>query len=141
MLLLRVPEARTELLPLLSEDEDVAHAGLRGLLVALRRSPDSAAEALMPELPGDGERGLLAGLLVDEREWPDLSAQIDEWRRRLEIRRRKRRIHLVTRAIVEAQAAGDPCLPTLEAELESLQRQARAVRELASARPATQPEQ
>jgi len=139
-LLLRVPEARAELLPLLVEDEDVAHAGYRELLAALRRAPDSPAEALMPELAGDGERGLLAGLLVDDREWPDLPAQIDEWRRRLDIRRRKRRLRQVTRAIVEAQAAGDPSLPTLEAELESLQRQARAVRELASARPETQPE-
>ncbi len=139
-LLLRAPESRAELLPLLVEDEDVAHAGLRGLVAALRSAPDALAEALMTELPGDGERGLLAGFLVDEREWPDLPAQIDEWRRRLEIRRRKRRLRQVTRAIVEAQAAGDPSLPTLEAELESLQREARAVRELASARPATQPE-
>ena len=123
-----------------TEDEDLAHAGLRELVAALRRAPDSPAEALMTELSGDGERGLLAGLLVDDREWPDLAAQIDEWRRRLEIRRRKRRIRQVTRAIVEAQAAGDPSLPTLEAELESLQREAQAVRELASARPATQPE-
>jgi len=139
-LLLRVPEARAELLPLLADDEDVTHGGLRALVAALRRAPECPAEALMSELAGEGERGLLAALLVDEREWPHLTAQIDEWRRRIEIRRRKRRIHQVTRAIVEAQAAGDPSLPRLEAELESLQREARAVHELASARPATQPE-
>ena len=139
VLLLRVAEARAELLPLL-DDDDVGHGGLRALMAALRRAPETTPEALMPELAGEGERGLLAGLLMDERDWPDWTAQVDEWRRRIEIRRRKRRIRQVTRAIVDAQTAGDPSLPTLEAELDHLQREARAVRELASARPATQPE-
>jgi len=138
-LLLRVQEARAELLPHL-EEEDVAHPGLRALVAALKRAPEGLPEALMPDLPGEGERGLLAGLLVDDREWPDLPAQIRELRRRFEIRRRKRHIRHVTQAITEAQAAGDPSVPRLEAELESLQREARAVRELTAARPAVQPE-
>jgi DNA primase len=140
LLLLRVDDARGRLLSLL-DDEDVMHAGLRAIVAALKRVPDAAAEALMPDLPGEGERGLLAALLVDEREWPDPSAQIDEVARRLEIRRRKRRLRQVTRAIAEAQAAGDPSLPVLEAEMESLQREARAVRELSAARPAREREQ
>jgi hypothetical protein len=45
----------------------------------------------------------------------------------------------VTRAIIEAQASGDPALPALEDELRGLQRdlqrEAEAVRELALARP------
>jgi hypothetical protein len=45
----------------------------------------------------------------------------------------------VTRAIIDAQAGGDPALPALENELRSLQRdlqrEAEAVRELALARP------
>ena len=139
VLLLRVPEARAELLPLL-EEEDVAHPGLRALMGALRHAPEGPVEALMPELASEGERGLLAGLLMDERDWPGWSAQIDEWRRRIDIRRRKRRIHQVTRAIVDAQTGGDPSQATLDTELESLQREAQAVRELSSARPATQPE-
>jgi hypothetical protein len=45
----------------------------------------------------------------------------------------------VTRAIIDAQATGDPALPALEDELRGLQRdlqrEAEAVRELALARP------
>jgi hypothetical protein len=45
----------------------------------------------------------------------------------------------VTRAIIDAQATGDPALPALEGELRSLQRdlqrEAEAVRELALTRP------
>ena len=134
-LLLRAPEAREQLLPVL-EDDDVAHPGLRAVLAALRRTAESAPEALMQELPGEHERGLLAGLLVDEREWPDLAAQIAEIHRRFEIRHRKRRLRQVTQAIAEAQAAGDPALAQLEAELESLQHQASAVRALSATRPA-----
>ena len=135
-----MPEARTELLPLLEEGEDASpHAG------CARSSPRSgarptAAETLMPELEDDGERGLLAGLLVDDREWPDLSAQIDEWRRRLRSAWRKRRVHQVTRAIrrgadgrrsFRADAGGPG--------LESLQREAQAVRDLTSTRPPPSP--
>lgn len=138
-LLLHVEEARTELLPLL-EEEDVAHPGLRLLLIALHRSPASVPEALMAELPDDGARGLLAALLVEERRWVDTHSHVAELKRRYHIRHRKERVRRVTRAIVEAQAAGDPALPALEEELRSLQRdlqrEAEAVRELALARPA-----
>jgi DNA primase len=134
-LLLHVEEARVELLPVL-EDEDVAHAGLRALLAGLRRQPASPPQALMAELPGDAERGLLAALLMEERQWPDLPGQIQEFRKRAEIRRRKKQIREVSQAIARAQATGDPALPQLEDELRSLQQQAEAVRELALSRPA-----
>jgi DNA primase len=137
-LLLQVDEARAELLPLL-EEEDVAHLGLRLVLAALRRTPDGAPEALMAELPGDRERGLLAALLVEERKWVDTHSHVVELKRRYHIRHRKHRVHQVTRAIIDAQATGDPALPALEEELRSLQRdlqrEAEAVRELALARP------
>jgi DNA primase len=133
-LLLHVEEARAELLPVL-EDEDVAHAGLRALLAGLRRQPAGPPEALMAELPGDAERGLLAALLMEERQWPDLPGQIQEFRKRAEIRHRKKRIREVSQAIARAQATGDPALPQLEDELRSLQQQAEAVRELALSRP------
>jgi DNA primase len=137
-LLLRVDEARAPLLPLLP-DEDVIHPGLRAILVALRRVPEGAPEALMSELAGEAERGLLAGLLVEEPQWPDLPTQIEELRRRLDIRRRKRRIHQVAQAITQAQTAGDPAPPVLEAELTHLQREAQAVRDLTVARPHPNP--
>ena len=136
-LLLQVEEARVSLLPGI-EDDDIAHPGLRALLAALREAPGSPAEALMTALPGDGERGLLAALLLEERSWPDVRQQIGELQRRYEIRRRKKRIRQVTQAIIEAQATGDPALPQLQAELGQLQREAEAVREL-SLTPAAGP--
>ena len=136
-LLLQVKEARVSLLPGI-EDDDIAHPGLRALLAALREAPGSPAEALMTALPGDGERGLLAALLLEERSWSDVRQQIGELQRRYEIRRRKKRIRQVTQAIIEAQATGDPALPQLQAELGQLQREAEAVREL-SLTPAAGP--
>jgi len=136
-LLLQVEEARVSLLPCI-EDDDIAHPGLRALLAALREAPGSPAEALMTALPGDGERGLLAALLLEERNWSDVRQQIGELQRRYEIRRRKKRIRQVTQAIIEAQATGDPALPQLQAELGQLQREAEAVREL-SLTPASGP--
>jgi DNA primase len=137
-LLLHVDEARAELLPVL-EDGDVVHQGLRLVLGALRRAPGGAAEALMAELEGDRERGLLASLLVDERQWGDTHSHVAELKRRYHIRHRKHRVRQVTRAIIDAQATGDPALPALQDELRGLQRdlqrEAEAVRELALARP------
>jgi DNA primase len=137
-LLLHVDEARAELLPVL-EDGDVVHQGLRLVLGALRRAPGGAAEALMAELEGDRERGLLASLLVEERQWGDTHSHVAELKRRYHIRHRKHRVRQVTRAIIDAQATGDPALPALQDELRGLQRdlqrEAEAVRELALARP------
>lgn len=132
--LLHVPGARTELLPLL-EAEDLTHPGLHAVFKALRERPEASGEALMPDLPGETERGLLAALLVEERSWPEPAGVIQEYRRRYEIRHRLRRIRQVTQAIARAQAAGDPTPAELEAELRELDRQAREVRDLAAARP------
>lgn len=129
--LLHVPEARTELLPLL-DTEDLTHPGLQAILRALRERPEAPAEALMPDLPGETERGLLARLLVEERGWPEPARLILEYGRRYEIRRRLRRIRRVTQAIARAQTSGDPTVAELEAELRELERQALEVRELAA---------
>jgi len=138
-LLLHVDEARADLLSVL-EEEDVVHPGLRQILAALRRAPGGAPETLMAEMTGDRERGLLAALLVEERKWVDTHSHVAELKRRYHIRHRKHRVHQVTRAIIDAQATGDPALPALEDELRGLQRdlqrEAEAVRELALARPA-----
>src|SRR5581483_4549512 len=137
-LLLQVDEARAELLPVL-QDHDLAHPGLRLILAALRRAPGSAPEALMAEMEGERERSLLAALLVEERKWSDTHSHVAELKRRYHIRHRQLRVRQVTRAIIEAQANGDPALPALEEELRALQRdlqrEAEAVRELALARP------
>ena len=132
-LLLHVEEARTELLPVL-EDTDLAHLGLRALLAALRRT-SGPPEALMSELTGDGERGLLAALLIEEREWGDAHSQVLELRKRYHIRRRRDRVREVRETIARAQATGGPVMPEVEAELRELQREAEAMRELAVARP------
>ena len=137
-LLLQVDEARAELLPVLA-DEDVVHQGLRLVLTALRRAPGALPEALMAELEGERERGLLAALLVEERKWGDTHSHVAELKRRYHIRHRKHRVRQVERAVTLAQATGDPALPALEDELRGLQRdlqrEAEAVRELALARP------
>jgi DNA primase len=133
-LLLHVDQARVDLLPVL-EDEDMVHPGLRALLAGLRRV-SGPPETLMQELANDAERGLLASLLVEQRDWSDPHGQIVELTKRYDIRRRKRLVRRVSEAIARAQATGDPALPMLEVELRQLQREAQAVRELATARPA-----
>jgi DNA primase len=132
-LLVHVDEARTELLPVL-EDTDIVHLGLRALLSALRQA-SGPPEALMHQLDGEAERGLLAAMLVEEREWGDAHSQVLELRKRYHIRRRRERVRQVRETITRAQATGDPALPGLEAELRELQREAEAVRELAVTRP------
>jgi len=138
--LLHVRSARVELLPLL-EAEDLAHPGLRALLGALKAGPDAQPEALLPELQGEAEQGLLASMLMEEPSWAEPAPLIQEYQRRYEIRHRLRRIRQVAQAIARAQAAGDPAVAELEAELRELERQALEVRELAGARPGAPPGQ
>jgi DNA primase len=134
-LLVQASEAREQLLPLL-EAEDLAHPALRALLVALKGAPTRPPEALVSELPGEEERAVLASLLVEEQSWPEPGALIAEYSSRIDLRHRLRRIRRVTQAIVQAQAAGDPAVTHLEAELRELQRQAQEVRGLTAARAA-----
>jgi hypothetical protein len=138
-LLVQHADARAALLPIL-EGEDLSHPGLRSLLAALKEQATEPPEALMPRLPGEIERGLLAALLMEDRPWPDPGLLIAEYGKRYEIRRRLRQIRQVTQAIAQAQGAGDPALPWLEAQLRELQRQAEALREFAlvSRRPAAE---
>jgi len=128
-LLLHVEQARAELLPII-EDADVAHPTIRALLTALRRA-SGPPESLMSQLDREDERGLLAALLIEERQWHDAHSQVLELRKRYHIRRRRERIRQVRDTIARAQADGDPAVARLEAELRELQREAEAVRELA----------
>ena len=132
-LLVQNPNVRAALLPVLVE-EDLAHPALRAILAALKTVTAESPEALMPHLPGDTERGLLASLLLEDRAWPDTAPLIAEYLKRFEMRRRARQIRQVSQAIAQAQASGDPALPQLQAQLSDLQRQAEELRELA-ARP------
>ncbi|HKZ07873.1 MAG TPA: DNA primase [Methylomirabilota bacterium] len=135
LLLLRVDEARAMLLPLM-EDGDVAHLGLRALLAALRRVPQAPAEELMHELEGDAEKGLLASLLVEERELPDVEQQIRDFTRRFETRQRKRELRRATQSLAEADAAG---AIGIDDQYKSVHQAAEAVRELTAPRAASDP--
>jgi DNA primase len=132
-LLVQNPDVRATLLPVLDE-EDLAHPALRAILGAMKTVAAESPETLMPHLPGETERGLLAALLVEERQWPEPGPLVAEYLKRFEMRRRARQIRQVSQAIAQAQASGDPALPELQARLSDLQRQAEALRELA-ARP------
>jgi DNA primase len=136
LLLLHMAGLRESMLACV-EDEDVAHPGLRAVLGALRRDPGATATALLASLPGEAERGLVAGLLLEERSWEDVQVELQEFQRRYEMRRRRRQLKSVMQEITRAQAVGDPTRPRLEAELEGLQQQARAIRDLMAPRPAT----
>jgi hypothetical protein len=108
-------------------DDDLTHPALRAIVAAVRNRQDATAESLMPDLPGDAERGALAALLVDERDWSDASEVIAQFQARFEMRQRRRRIHVVSRGIAEAQAAGTA---GLDAGLLALQRESEEAREL-----------
>lgn len=133
LMLLHEEQARIGLMPYL-EEEQIAHPGLRSVLGALRQAPEGAApESLMDEL-GEAERGLLASLLMEQREWTDVQSQVSDLQKRYDIRRRKRRIRELSLAISQAQATGDPALAGLEAELRKLQDQAQAIRGMVTGR-------
>jgi DNA primase len=135
LLLLRVDEARAAILPLV-EEGDIVHPGLRALLAALRSAPGRPAEELMHELPGDAERALLASLLVEERDLPDVAQQIQDFGRRFEARQRKRELRRATQSIVETQAAGGA---DIDDQYKSVHQAAEAVRELTAPRATGHP--
>jgi DNA primase len=110
LLLLREPDARTALLPLLGTD-DLEHAGLRTIVAAMHARPEASAETLMPDLPDDETRALLAALLVEEQRPANPGESIEQFRRRLALKRGLRRMRAVTRGIAEAQAGGAGAMP------------------------------
>jgi len=127
LMLLHEEQARIGLLPYL-EEEQIAHPGLRAILGALRRSAEGMApEALMGELGSEAERGLLAALLMEQREWIDVQIQVTDLQKRYDIRRRKQRIRELSLALAQAQAKGDPAQAGLEAELRRMQDEGQAV--------------
>jgi DNA primase len=103
-LLLHSEEARTSLLGLLDESDDLGHAPLRSIVGALKRRPDASAESLMTDLETDDARSVLSALLVEDRETIDARVSIGQFQRRLERSQRLRRAREVSQAIAEAQA-------------------------------------
>src|SRR5262245_12291744 len=130
-LLLDSPGARQALLALL-DDGDVSYAPLRAIVAALRIRPDATAEGLMTDLDDETARGVLAALLVEEREAEGETASVAEFQRRLERRQRLGRLRALSRSIAEAQAAGGADAPMQETLLK-LHREGREVYELSRA--------
>jgi DNA primase len=134
-LLVQVPEARHTLAPL-ADPRDLGHPALRAILAVLKAHPEVSPAALVQRLLDDGERSLLAQLLVEEREWPEPVALIAEMRHRLDRRDRLRRIREIREAITRAQAEGRVGVAELQV---SLQTEARLMRAIAAPRSGAPP--
>ena len=130
-LLLDSSSARLTLLSIL-DDGDVSHPPLRAIVAALRLRPDATAEGLMTDLDDESTRGVLAALLVEERDSEDESASVAEFQRRLERRQKLRSMRALSRSIAEAQATGGADAPIQEAMLK-LHHESREVYELSRA--------
>jgi DNA primase len=104
-LLLHHPSARPVLLPLLN-DSDLGTDSLRAIVAALRARADASAESLMPDLD-EAARNLLAALLVEEDRFAtdDPQASIADFRQRLELAQRLRRMRDVSRGIAASHGA------------------------------------
>jgi DNA primase len=103
-LLLHAKEARAELLPLV-DVTDVRDERLRQVMAALKARPDADAEALMTDLQDDGTRGVLAAMLVVDRELEDRAALVSQFRIHLEREQRLKRQRELLRVIAETQAS------------------------------------
>ena len=79
-LLVQAETARVVLLPLL-DPATIAHPAVREIVEALRAHAAVAPADLGPRLPGDPARALLASWLVEEREWRDVAAVVDDMRK------------------------------------------------------------
>jgi DNA primase len=128
-LLLHSQEARTTLLALLGESDEVSHASLRAIVEALRLRPDATAESLMTDLPTDEARSVLASLLVEDRESVDARVSIGQFQRRLERSHRLRRAREMSQAIAETQAKTGVEAP-MHAELRTLHKESAVVYEI-----------
>lgn len=125
VLLLSSAAARGALLPLLDAD-DLAHAPLREVALALRARPDADGATLLAELRTEAARHTLSALLVDEAKPPDPDASIEQFRRRLDRAQRLRRLRAAAREIAERQrsAGADD---SLEDALRELERESKTV--------------
>jgi DNA topoisomerase VI subunit B len=125
-LLLHSTEARTLLLTLLDESDDLGHASLRSIVRALKGRPDASAESLMTDLETDEARSVLSSLLVEDRESIDARVSIEQFQRRLERSQRLRRARVASQSIAETQAKTGVTAP-MHAELRTLHQESAVV--------------
>jgi DNA primase len=125
-LLLHSTEARTLLLALLDESDDLGHASLRSIVRALKGRPEASAESLMTDLETDEARSVLSSLLVEDRESIDARVSIEQFQRRLERSQRLRRAREVSQSIAETQAKTGVTAP-MHAELRTLHQESAVV--------------
>jgi DNA primase len=126
-LLLASAEARRVLLPLL-DGEDLAHAALREVALALRERPDTDGAALLADLPSDAARHTLSALLVADTTSPDAdNDSIEQFRRRLDRLRRLRHLRAASRDIAERQQASTSADASLVDALRDLERESKTV--------------
>jgi DNA primase len=125
-LLLRSVEARTCLLAIVDEADDLGHTSLRSIVAALKRRPDASAESLMTDLETDEARSALSALLVEDRESLDAQVSIGQFQRRLERSQRLRRAREVSQAIAETQAKTGVAAP-MHTELRTLHEESAVV--------------
>lgn len=130
-LLLNVAAARAALLSLV-EPSDLAHEPLAAIVAALKRRPEGSAEALMPDLPDDAARSVLAALLIEERPPVDPRMSIEQFGKRLDRKQRLRRMRDLSRSIAEAQTRSG-AEATVHDELRTLERESKEVYELSRA--------
>jgi DNA primase len=124
-LLLASAAARGVLLPLL-DGEDLAHAALREVAMALRARPDAEGATLLAELPSEAARHTLSALLVGDPP-PSDSEAIEQFRRRLDRAQRLRRLRAAARDIAERQQASTGPDDTLVDALRDLERESKTV--------------
>lgn len=113
--LLHSAEGRKALLSLVEVDA-LSHPGFRAILALLKTHPEAEPERLVSLLEDEGVQGLAAGLLLAEPPGltvPDMTAQ---FRRRIELRRRKQEVRMATQALATAESQGDPNLAGLVRE-------------------------
>ncbi len=124
--LLHEKDARVELLALL-DPSDVRDERLRHVVVALKARPEAEAEAFMTDLPDDASRGLLAALLVIDREPEDHVALAGQFRTHLEREQRMRRQRELALGIAETQATTGQSAAVHDAQFRALHAESKAV--------------
>ena len=124
--LLHEKDARIELLALL-DPADVRDERLRHVVVALKARPEAEAEAFMTDLPDDESRGLLAALLVVDREPEDRGALVGQFRIHLEREQGMRRQRKLARGIAETQATTGQSAAAHDDQFRALHAESKAV--------------
>jgi hypothetical protein len=109
---------------------DVRDVRLGPIFAALQARPDADGESLMPDLPDDESRGLLAALLVDERTIENRDVLVEQFEKHLEREQRLKHQRLLARRIAESAAATSDA-DAVEDQFRALHETSKVVYELA----------